>query len=234
MATNPRAPEPIPLIVPIAFGGPLDAVMPRGAHVQALITPTHGYDCYVLAQRIEPGAEGLPLHTHAVDQYFYVVDGEMSIQLGSDSFVACAGTLVHVPPGTPHRSWNVGVVDERHLEVIVPGPPMAELSSPAAPAQIPETSRMLRLLERGQAYRDIHVDIELFDWPAGEPRSLGTASKDRIIILLQGALGSLDRAAADASKAPSLLAVRQGESPSVVNAGAAAAICLSVHLSPAK
>ena len=58
---------------------------------------------------------------HPVDQLYYVVLGEMQLQLGAERFVAGPDTLVYIPAGTPHHNWNEGDVDEFHFEVLAPG-----------------------------------------------------------------------------------------------------------------
>jgi mannose-6-phosphate isomerase-like protein (cupin superfamily) len=50
--------------------------------------------------------EGPPLHVHErEDECFYVLDGELSIRCGSDTFDAPAGSFVFLPRGRPHRFW---------------------------------------------------------------------------------------------------------------------------------
>ena len=69
------------------------------------------------------GAAAPPHQIHPVDQLYYVIEGEMQLQLGSDRHVAGADTLVYIPAGTPHHNWNEGDVDEFHFEVLAPAPP---------------------------------------------------------------------------------------------------------------
>jgi len=216
--------------VPITFSGPLDAAMPAGAHVQALLTPNQGYDCYVLAQWIEPGAAGLALHTHAVDQYFYVVDGEMSIQLGSERFTARSGAFIHVPPGIPHRSWNAGTEDERHIELIVPGPPLASLSSPAEARLASGASEMFRTLGRGHPYKDARVDIHFDDWPAHEARSIQAASRNLILLVLAGTLTLGTDDSIETARAHCLVPIKHGHVLPVCNPGPSSVSCLSIEL----
>jgi mannose-6-phosphate isomerase-like protein (cupin superfamily) len=39
---------------------------------------------------------------HDTDEYVLVAEGEMAIQVGSESFTAAAGDLVRIPRGTSH------------------------------------------------------------------------------------------------------------------------------------
>lgn len=83
----------------------------------------NGESCRIIASNVAPGAAAPPHHVHPVDQLYYVVSGEMQLQLGAERRVAGPNTLVYIPAGTPHHNWNEGAVDEFHFEVLAPGPP---------------------------------------------------------------------------------------------------------------
>jgi mannose-6-phosphate isomerase-like protein (cupin superfamily) len=70
--------------------------------------------------RVESGGHAADLHVHETDQLYYVVEGEMQVELGHDRYTAGADTLVHIPAGLPHRNWNQGPETEFHFEIIVP------------------------------------------------------------------------------------------------------------------
>lgn len=58
---------------------------------------------------VPPGTTGPPQHRHAQhDEGFYVVSGTARFTVGDTSYDAAAGTLVMVPPGTPHTFANPG------------------------------------------------------------------------------------------------------------------------------
>ena len=82
----------------------------------------HGESCTVIASNVAAHAAAPPNHVHPVDQLYYVVLGEMQLQLGTERFVAGPDTLVYIPAGTPHHNWNDGDVDEFHFEVLAPAP----------------------------------------------------------------------------------------------------------------
>jgi mannose-6-phosphate isomerase-like protein (cupin superfamily) len=64
---------------------------------------------------------GPPLHVHArEDECFYVLDGELSIRCGDDTFNAPAGSFVFLPRGRPHRFWAKDQ-PARLLLITVPG-----------------------------------------------------------------------------------------------------------------
>jgi mannose-6-phosphate isomerase-like protein (cupin superfamily) len=64
---------------------------------------------------------GPPLHVHdREDECFYVLDGDLSIRCGGDTFDASAGSFVFLPRGRPHRFWAKDQ-PARLLLITVPG-----------------------------------------------------------------------------------------------------------------
>lgn len=61
-----------------------------------------------------------PLHTHAVDLFFVVLEGSTSLRLGRDSHPAKAGEVIYIPAGFPHGSDNHSGAPELHLEILIP------------------------------------------------------------------------------------------------------------------
>ena len=70
-----------------------------------------------------PGA-GTPLHTHPVDEYFYILDGAYEFHTVREGAVetihAVPGAVVHVPPDVPHRYLNTGEGSARMLTLFTP------------------------------------------------------------------------------------------------------------------
>jgi mannose-6-phosphate isomerase-like protein (cupin superfamily) len=71
---------------------------------------------------VEPGGSGPDTHVHHFDQFYYVLDGTLTVEVGFDRFTAGPHTLVVLPAGVPHRQWNEGAEPERHLTLLVPEP----------------------------------------------------------------------------------------------------------------
>ena len=70
---------------------------------------------------IKPRALAAPMHTHErEDEYTYVLEGEIGVQIGEEVRVARPGDLVFKPRGVPHAFWNPGDVPARALEIISP------------------------------------------------------------------------------------------------------------------
>jgi mannose-6-phosphate isomerase-like protein (cupin superfamily) len=74
------------------------------------------------------------LCTHTVDQFYYILAGEVALQIGNATHHAAKDTLVYLPAGVAHRHWNPGALDEMHLEILAPMP------SPLLPLLHPVTS----------------------------------------------------------------------------------------------
>jgi mannose-6-phosphate isomerase-like protein (cupin superfamily) len=71
-----------------------------------------------------PAGSGSPagMHTHVVDQIFYILSGTMNLEIEGKQYEAPPGTLVVFPAGVPHRNWNGGTEPTVHLAVNAPLP----------------------------------------------------------------------------------------------------------------
>jgi quercetin dioxygenase-like cupin family protein len=64
--------------------------------------------------------EGPPLHHHAFDEAFYVIEGELTFQLGSALRKAGPGEVVFAPGGAHHTLANLSDAPARYALVITP------------------------------------------------------------------------------------------------------------------
>src|SRR5215210_4301406 len=70
---------------------------------------------------LPPRALGAPLHTHRnEDEYSYVLEGRVGVQLGDEVLEAGPGKLVFKPRGQWHAFWNAGDEPARLLALISP------------------------------------------------------------------------------------------------------------------
>jgi quercetin dioxygenase-like cupin family protein len=70
---------------------------------------------------LPPRALGAPLHAHRnEDEYSYVLEGRVGVQLGDEVLEAGPGELVFKPRGQRHAFWNAGDEPARLLEIISP------------------------------------------------------------------------------------------------------------------
>ena len=90
---------------------------------------------------IAPRALAAPLHRHAnEDEYSYVLEGRVGIQLGDETLEAGPGDLVFKPRNQWHAFWNAGDEPARLLEIISPAgfEKYFEEIAPLLPPQRPE------------------------------------------------------------------------------------------------
>jgi mannose-6-phosphate isomerase-like protein (cupin superfamily) len=70
---------------------------------------------------LQPGTLGAAPHTHLnEDEYSFVLEGEVGVQIGEQEFTATPGTYILKPRGIPHTFWNAGAQPARIVEIISP------------------------------------------------------------------------------------------------------------------
>lgn len=71
-----------------------------------------------------PGGGGSPagLHVHNFEQVFYLLEGEMNIEVDGIESVVRARSAIVFPQGVPHRNWNAGAAPTLHLAINAPAP----------------------------------------------------------------------------------------------------------------
>jgi quercetin dioxygenase-like cupin family protein len=99
---------------------------------QKLLDRSSGGERVAVSLIRTPAHGGSPegLHTHEFEQVFYVLEGNMNIEIDGETFQAPAGSLVIFPQGVPHRNWNDDA-ESLHLAINTPAP---VLGKPAAQA----------------------------------------------------------------------------------------------------
>jgi quercetin dioxygenase-like cupin family protein len=94
---------------------------PMGARF--MVDPERGAGFSMVEHPIAPRSLAAPLHTHThEDEYSYVLEGEVGLQIGDEVTVAKPGDLVFKPRGIQHAFWNAGDTPARMLEIISPAP----------------------------------------------------------------------------------------------------------------
>jgi quercetin dioxygenase-like cupin family protein len=114
---------------------------------------------YALWEAIVPPGGGPPLHVHSREEEgFYVLEGEITYQVGDDRVVAKAGTFANMPVGTPHSFRNESGRPARMLISVAPaglermffelGVPLPEGSATPLPPTKDEIEKLLRVAPR--------------------------------------------------------------------------------------
>jgi mannose-6-phosphate isomerase-like protein (cupin superfamily) len=109
----------------------------------------------VVEHPLEPGALAAPPHTHAdVDEYSFVIEGEIGVMMGEKTFRAPAGSYVLKMRGIPHTFWNPGPEPARVLEIISPARfehyfvELAAILSSTPPGDPPDFGRLAEMASR--------------------------------------------------------------------------------------
>jgi quercetin dioxygenase-like cupin family protein len=123
---------------------------------------------YSLFEDIVPPGIGPPMHIHTrEEETWYILDGELTWNVGGQSFHATKGSFTNLPRGIPHNFINEsdkpahmvltyapGGFDQWFLDI---GTPVSDRYNPGeAPA---ETAELLnKAIKLGEAYGIIFVD----------------------------------------------------------------------------
>lgn len=102
---------------------------PGGRLRQILLDPgSGGQEGTILYMQDPPGsnATGDGHHIHSFEQIFYILSGVMDLEIRDQQHQARPGTLVVLPPGTPHRNWNGSSEPLVLLSMWVPSPKQGE------------------------------------------------------------------------------------------------------------
>ena len=102
----------------------IDASGPEQRLSQALFDHNSGARTCTINCIKTPAGGGSPagMHTHAVDQIYYILSGTMGVEVEGKEYEAGPGTLVVFPAGVPHRNWNAGSEPTVHLAFNTPLP----------------------------------------------------------------------------------------------------------------
>jgi quercetin dioxygenase-like cupin family protein len=103
-------------------------------------------------EHLAPRGAGSPLHVHSrEDEWFYVIEGELTFWVGGETIVAPAGSFVFGPKGIPH-TFMVGSEEARFLLVTEPagferfmravGEPAERLEIPPAATEPPDVAAL--------------------------------------------------------------------------------------------
>src|ERR671910_1723592 len=118
-AVNQQANAQAPVVLSPEEG---ETVWLRKLGVRFMIGGEETQDNFALVEHpIGPRALAAPMHTHRYeDEYTYVLEGEIGVQVGDEVRVARPGDLVFKSRGVPHAFWNAGDAPARALEIISP------------------------------------------------------------------------------------------------------------------
>ena len=110
-------------------------------------------------EHLAPRGTGSPLHVHSrEDEWFYVIEGELTLWVDGETILAPAGSFVFGPKGIPH-TFIVSSEQARFLLVTEPagfeqfmrmvGEPATRLEIPPPATEPPDVAALARAESRG-------------------------------------------------------------------------------------
>lgn len=128
-------------LAPIVLGpGEGESLWFLGSHVSIKASAETTAGRVAVIEHLSPRGSGSPLHVHhREDEWFYVIDGELTFWVGGRVISAPAGSFVYGPRDIPH-TFTVSSETARYLLVTEPGDFaafMRTLSEPATTVMIP-------------------------------------------------------------------------------------------------
>jgi quercetin dioxygenase-like cupin family protein len=114
---------------------------------------------YAMWEAIVPPGGGPPPHVHSREEEgFYILEGEITFQIGDKRLVAGAGTFANMPVGTPHSFKNESGKPARMVISVAPaglewmffevGVPLADGATTALPPTKAEIEKLLLIAPR--------------------------------------------------------------------------------------
>ncbi|MCE9532258.1 MAG: cupin domain-containing protein [Planctomycetes bacterium] len=114
---------------------------------------------YATWEAIIPPGGGPPPHVHSREEEgFYILEGEITFQIGEERIVATAGMFANMPVGTPHSFRNESDKPAKMLISVAPaglelmffevGVPLAQGASTALPPTKEEIEKLLLIAPR--------------------------------------------------------------------------------------
>jgi quercetin dioxygenase-like cupin family protein len=106
----------------------------------------------IVEHTLAPGVLAAPLHRHShEDELSYVLEGELTAQLGDQIVTAPVGTYVPKPRGQFHTFWNAAKTLLRFIEIISPSGfenYFAELAKLISPERQPDMEKLIALQQQ--------------------------------------------------------------------------------------
>jgi mannose-6-phosphate isomerase-like protein (cupin superfamily) len=117
------------------------------ATTEVLAGPANGSDnAYLMFTRLPAGARGPAMAVLPDDRLILVLEGRLSLQIGTDKFTVDKYQAAAIPPNVPHEIWNDGPQAEAHFEIVAPGSSrnLKAMFKPATPRKVENAAQFIR------------------------------------------------------------------------------------------
>ena len=95
-----------------------------------LVKDTH---LSVIQEQMPPGTVEVRHFHRAAQQFFYVLSGELRMEVDGEEFCLVAGEGIHIPVGTPHQVRNLSSAPVQFLVISQPPSHGDRMPAPAQP-----------------------------------------------------------------------------------------------------
>ena len=79
-----------------------------------------GHDLSVIQERVPPCDQERRHRHERARQFFYILSGDATLEIGGREIAVAAGQGIEVPPGTPHQFFNRSAADVTMLVISSP------------------------------------------------------------------------------------------------------------------
>lgn len=100
--------------------GEAESVSILGSRVDYLVTAGHSKSCSIFELSVAPGFNTGPHYHTKMEEFFYVLEGEIDLRSGERVIRGEPGTFVSVPCGAAHSYGNPGTSPARVLLITSP------------------------------------------------------------------------------------------------------------------
>ncbi|MEH2070380.1 MAG: cupin domain-containing protein [Nostoc sp.] len=90
-----------------------------GGHFTTKATGEDTNGAWTVYEITDTQGNGPPLHTHPWEEAFYILEGEMDIEIGTQTILASAGSFVNIPHNVPH-GFNIRSTTAKFLVLVSP------------------------------------------------------------------------------------------------------------------
>ena len=73
-----------------------------------LVATEHGFTSLFVSELLMDEGASIPLHTHPTEEALVVREGSLAVQVGDQTVIADAESVIRIPPGTPHAVLSRG------------------------------------------------------------------------------------------------------------------------------